>query len=306
MMVKVFGHKSPDTDATCAAIAYAWFLKQTGQEAEAFVLGELNRETQFVLKTAGVEAPQKLDKLSDGDEVVIVDTNNPEELPDDISNANIIKIVDHHKLAGLKTESPLEIFMKPVGCSSTLVYQLMKEEKVTPSKEIATLLLSAILSDTLKFTSPTTIEEDSKAAEELTGICSLDMEKHSGAMFAAKSDLTGMSAKDILMMDSKVFDFGNKKVRISVLETTKPGNVKRILEEIKKEMESTKASENLTAVYFFIIDILNNSAELLSLQSEKVMAEKAFDKRFEGDFMALPGVVSRKKQIVPAFEKVLS
>ena len=166
-MIKVFGHKSPDTDATCAPMAYAWFLKQKGEDAEAFVLGELNRETTFVLNAAKVQAPKLLDKLSVGDEVVVVDTNNPEELPNNIGEAVIKTIVDHHKLAGLTTESPLEVYMKPVGCSSTLVFQLMQRDNIAPAKEITTLMLSAILSDTLKFTSPTTTEEDKKAANKL-------------------------------------------------------------------------------------------------------------------------------------------
>ena len=306
-MIKVFGHKSPDADATCAPISYAWFLKQKGQEAEAFVLGELNRETEFVLKTAGVEKPKLLEKLSEDDEVAIVDTNNPEELPDGINEASVKTIIDHHKLGGLKTESPVEIYMKPVGCSSTLVYQIMKENDITPSKEIATLLLSAILSDTLKFTSPTTTEDDTNAADTLAGICGLDMEKHSGAMFTAKSDLAGMSARDILMMDSKVFDFGGKKVRISVLETTKPENAKAKANEIKGEMEKVKSEEKLDAAYFFVVDIIKSSGELFAgTDEEQKFAESAFGSSFIGGYMNLPGVVSRKKQIVPAFEKVIS
>jgi len=306
-MIKVFGHKSPDTDATCAPISYAWYLKQKGQEAEAFVLGELNRETKFVLDAAKVEAPKPLGELSEGDEVVVIDTNNPQELPEEIGKAKIKAIVDHHKLAGLSTESPLEIYMKPVGCSSTLVYELMQKDGIVPSKEVATLLLSAILSDTLKFTSPTTTDQDKKAAEELVKITDVDLDKHTEAMFAAKSDLTGMSARDILYMDSKVFDFGTRKVRISSLETTKPENAKALVEDIKIAMEGAKTEEKLDAIFFFIVDILKTEAMLVvSSDFEKDIAKKAFEKDFEGEYMVLPGVVSRKKQMAPALEKVLS
>lgn len=306
-MTKVFGHKSPDTDATCAPIAYAWFLRQKGEEAEAFVLGELNRETKFVLKTAKVEAPKLLDKLSEGEEVVIVDTNNPEELPANIDKVAIKAIVDHHKLFGIKIEHPLEVYMKPVGCSSTLVYQLMQKDNVVPSKEIATLMLSAILSDTLKFTSPTTTDDDKKTAEELTKIAGVNIDKHAEAMFAAKSDLTGMSAHDILVIDSKVFDFAGKKVRISSLETTKPENAKKLQAELLNEMEKIKRDENLYEIFFFIVNILKTNSELLvSNENAKELAKKAFNNDFSGDYMVLPGVVSRKKQIAPALEKVVS
>ncbi len=305
--MKVFGHKSPDTDAVCASIAYAWYLTQKGQTADAFVLGKLNRETDFVLKTAKVSVPSLLEALTEEDEVAIVDTNNPEELPEGIGKAKILSIVDHHKLAGLTTESPLEIYMKPVGCTSTLIYQLMQNDGILPSGEIANLMVSAILSDTLKFTSPTTTEEDKKAAEDLAQIAQINIDKHVEAMFEAKSDLSGMSARDILLMDSKVFDFGNKKVRISSLETTKPENAKAMVSGMVSEMEKIREEENLHNVFFFIVDILTSSSVLLVSNDEaRELAKKAFAKDFEGEFMSLPGVVSRKKQMAPALEKVVS
>lgn len=306
-MIKVFGHKSPDTDATCAPIAYAWYLKQKGIDAEAYVLGELNKETEFILKTANINTPKILEDLADGDEVVIVDTNNPEELPENINKTKILNIVDHHKLAGLTTDSPLDIFMKPVGSSSTLVYQRINWENLTPTTEIATLLLGAILSDTLKFTSPTTTDEDKLAAEELAKIADINVDNLASEMFAAKSDLTGMSARDVLYMDSKVFDFGSKKVRISCLETTKPENAKMMIEGIKTEMGNIKNEENIDAVFFFIVNILDTASELVVASDvDKKTATLAFEKEFDGEYLILPGVVSRKKQIVPAFEKVLS
>lgn len=307
-MVKVFGHKSPDTDATCSPIAMAWLLSKKGEEAKAFVLGDLNRETKYVLDKFGLEYPEVLPALSEGEKVVIVDTNNTEELPENINDTEIIEIVDHHKLfGGLMTSSPTRVTMKPLACSATLVYFRMKEESIVPEKNIAGIMLAAILSDTLKFTSPTTTEEDKKAAEELLKIAEVDQDSLAAEMFAAKSDLTGMNAKDVLYMDSKVFEFGSKKVRISGLETTKPENAKSMIEEIKLEMENIKKDEKLDSIFFFIVDILNTSSELfVSSETEKGIAEKAFGKAFEGQFMNLPGVVSRKKQMAPAFEKVIS
>ena len=197
--------------------------------------------------------------------------------------------------------------MKPVGSSSTLIYQRISWEELTPTKEIAILLLSAILSDTLKFTSPTTTDQDRKAAEELVKIAGINIDKHAEAMFAAKSDLSGMSAHDILYMDSKVFDFKGKKVRISGIETTKPENAKALKDEILKEMETIKSEEKLHEVFFFIVNILETSSQLLvSNANAREIAKKAFNKDFAGDYMALPGVVSRKKQIAPNIEKVVS
>ena len=304
-MIKVFGHKSPDTDAICSPIVYAWYLKKKGIDAEAFVPGKLNKETGFVLENFKVSEPKVLSELKQGDEVAILDTNNPEELPENIGTLRILNVIDHHKLAGLSTDSPLSIVMKPVGCTATIVYQLLSADGIKPDSQMAGLLLSAILSDTLKFTSPTTTAEDKKAAEDLVKIANINIDAHAEAMFAAKSDLSGMSARDVLYMDSKVFDFVSRKVRISSLETTKPENAKKMIKEISQEMEKTKKEEKLDSIYFFIIDILETNAELfVSSNYEKNIAEKAFGKKFQDEFMALPGVVSRKKQIVPTFEKV--
>lgn len=307
-MIKVFGHKSPDTDATCAPVAFAWFLEKTGKEAKAFINGDLNKETLFVLNKFGVETPEKLPALAEGEKVVIVDTNNPEELPENINDTEIVEIVDHHKLfGGLMTSSPVKISMKPIACSATLVYQRMQEEGVVPDKNIAGIMLSAILSDTLKFTSPTTTDDDKSVAEELNKIVGINIDELAEEMFAAKSDLSGMNAHDILYMDSKVFEFGSKKVRISGLETTKPENAKAMLQEIGTEMENIKKEEKLDSIFFFIVNILDTSSELfVSNDGDKQIAEKAFKKSFERQFMNLPGVVSRKKQMAPAFEKVIS
>lgn len=305
-MIKVFGHKTPDTDATCAPLAYAWYLNQKGKAAEAFVLGDLNRETKFALETAGVDMPKLLGKLSSEEEVVLVDTNNSEELPENIQEANIITIIDHHKLFGLSTSSPIEVFMRPVGCSSTLVYQIMKNNSVVPTAQIAILLLSAILSDTLNFTSPTSTSEDKEAVEELRKLANIDVDKHAEALFAAKSDLSGMNAREILLMDSKIFEFGTKKVRISSLETTKPENAKTLKNELVSEMEKLKKEEGLSYIFFFLVDIINTNAELLVSNDEaQAVSTKAFGKEFKDGYMILPGVVSRKKQMAPALEKVL-
>ncbi len=303
------GHINPDTDTVCSPIAYSWFLNEKlDLQTTPKIAGELNKETQFVLQKFGIPTPEVLKKFNEGDEVVLLDTNNPEELLEGIESAKVIEIVDHHKLVGgLTTSEPLKITMKPLACTATIVWQIMKAHKVsTLPKEIAGIMLSAILSDTLKFTSPTTTDEDRTAVEELNAICSEDIETLSENMFAAKSDLGGMSNKDILTVDSKVFPLGTKKVRVSVLETTKPQNALGMKPDLVSEMLKMKAEEKFDHFFFFVIDILNSEATLFVTDDmEKKLAEEAFGQKFTADLLKLPGVVSRKKQIIPKLENVI-
>lgn len=304
---KVFGHKSPDTDTICSAIAYAWFLQQKGEEAQAYRLGELNKETKFVLQKFGVHEPELLESVGEGDNVIVVDTNNKEELMEGIEKASITEIIDHHKLFGnLSTDQPIPVIIKPVASTATIVWKHMKHSEITVTKEIAGILLCALLSDTLKLTSPTTTQKDKSAAGELAEIAEADMGGIAEEMFAAKSDLAGMSAKDIVTVDSKVFDMGTKKARVSVLETTKPENALQMKEELKKTMEEIKANEKTDYMFFFVVDIIRSNATVLkTTDKEAEIIEKAFGKKFEGDTMVLDEVVSRKKQIIPALEPVV-
>lgn len=307
--IKVVGHKAPDTDAVCSAISYAWYLdKERKVDAEAFVLGSLNKETEFVLKKFGIETPKLIEKFTSDDLVVIVDTNNLDELAEGIEKANLVEIIDHHKLAGgLGTDHAIPITIRPVACTATLIWEKFKQEKITkiPS-EIAGIMLSAILSDSLNFTSPTTAKMDEKAAEELTAICGEDVDELCDGMFEAKSDLSGMDAKDILLVDSKVYKTNGKKVRYSVLETTDPDNALSMKGDLLKGMGRLKRDEGLDYLFFMLVDILKSEARLLAVdEKEKEIAEKAFSKKFEGDILVLPGVVSRKKQLIPAVEKFL-
>ncbi len=307
-MLKIFGHKSPDTDSTCTPIVYSWFLTDVlGESSEAFVLGEPNREAKFVLKHLDIETPEILKKLSSGDKVIIIDTNNPEELPETLGEAEIVEIIDHHKLAGLTTNSPISVTMKPLACTATIVWQKIKNNGAKTPKHIAGLLLAAILSDTLKFASPTTTREDEEAAQELSKISGIEIEDFVSEMFAAKSDLTGMSVKDILLTDSKIFNLGTKKARVSTLETTKPENAMRLKNDLISEMSKLKSEEKLDLAFFFIVDIIENKATLIvPTTEEEEVAEQAFDKKFEKGILDLPGVVSRKKQIIPNLEKALA
>lgn len=304
-MVKVFSHKSPDTDAVLSAIVYSWYLNNIAKkESVPYVNGELNNETTFVLDFFKVSAPEKLPELQKGEEVVIVDTNNPEELPENIADAKIVEIVDHHKLSGLMTSAPLTMTLRPLASTTSVIFStFMNGQTEGVDAGILGLILAGILSDTLEFRSPTTTQIDKDNAAKIATALGINMTELANEMFDAKSDLTGYSAKDILMLDSKVFTLQGKNVRISVLETTSPAVALSQKEAIKAEMETLKNSGEADEVLFFIVDILKEEATLIvTTDSAKAMCEKAFGETFIDDMVVLPGVLSRKKQIIPALE----
>lgn len=309
MIYKVIGHKSPDTDTVCSAISYAWLLSERlGQEAQAYVAGSLNKETQYLLDRFEIPTPPLLERFTSEDHLVIVDTNNPDELLTGIDEASIEEIVDHHKLVGgLHTDHPIKVRIMPIACTATVIYEIVKESgKLDIDPKIAAIMLGSILSDTLKFTSPTTTESDKSVAYALAKIADVDIDTLAEEMFAAKSDLSGMSVSDILAMDSKVFPFGDKKARVSVLETTKPKNALSIISQLRSQMQNQKRDEKLDFSFFFIVDIILSEATLIVTNDvEKMIAENAFGAKFSGDTLDLPGIVSRKKQIIPALEKAI-
>ncbi len=305
-MINVFGHKSPDTDATCSAIIWAWYLNEhTAPDAKPFVLGELNTETKFVLNHWNVPTPELLENLEAGTQVVVVDTNNPQELPDNIAEAEIIQIIDHHKLVGgIETAAPVDITMRPLACTATVMYDLMGEKVATMPREIAGLMLSCILSDTLEFRSPTTTPHDKDVAEKLAAQLEVDLTAYAGQMFAAKSDVSEFSDKGLITLDSKKYDVGEKNFRVSVLETTTPETVLARKDGIVEAIANVIAEEgDVDEVLFFIVDILNEAATVLTYNDlTKQVTEASFGVTVESDTEVLPGIVSRKKQILPSLK----
>lgn len=307
-MLKVFGHTPPDTDTICAPIVYAWHLSQKmNTPAKAYRVGELNKETKFVLDYFGVEVPENLTEVTDEDKIVIIDTNNPEELIKGFDNAEIVEIIDHHKLVGgISTAQPIKITIRTYGCSATIVWQIMKGEghEQIPTS-MAGLLLSAILSDTLKFSSPTTTDADIESAKELALIADVNIDEYAKQMFDAKSNLDGYTPEEIVKIDSKVFDMGDNKVRVSVLETTNPDVALSMQSALEEAMKNIMNKDGLDGIYLFVVDIIKNESTLITSEAaEKEIAERAFGAKFEGDSrMKLSGVVSRKKQMVPNLEK---
>jgi len=306
-MTKVFGHKSPDTDATCSAIIWSWYLHEhTSADVTPYVLGELNTETQFVLNKWGMDAPALLEKLGEDDEVVVVDTNNPQELPDTINDATIVQIIDHHKLVGgLETSGPVDITMRPLACTATVMHDLMGESVAAKlPREIAGLMLSCILSDTLEFRSPTTTPHDKDVAEKLAKQLEIDLSAYASEMFAAKSDVSAFSDIGLVKMDSKKYDIGGTNFRVSVLETTTPETVLARKEGLVNAIQECIAEENdVDEVLLFVIDILKEEATVLTYNNlTKKVIEASFGVTVEGDTEVLPGIVSRKKQILPSLK----
>lgn len=303
-MIKVFGHLSPDTDTVVSAIVWSWYLNNhTTQKSEAFVLGELNKETSFVLNRWNIKTPVLLESVVAGDDVIIVDTNNPQELFSNILETNILQIIDHHMLAGgLATRKPLDVTIKTVASTATVIYDLMGTANETLPADISGLILSAILSDTLAFRSPTTTPHDRSIAEKIAMKLNLDIKTYSEKMFAAKSDVTDFTDIGLVHLDSKKSALGDKNIRVSVIETTTPKNILNRSEGIISAIKSIIAEEkDVDDVLFFIIDILNEEAIVLTYnQFTKDVIGASFGVEANRDTQTLPGILSRKKQIIPA------
>jgi manganese-dependent inorganic pyrophosphatase len=302
MTTLVFGHKSPDTDSTGSPVIWAWYLNEIkGVAAKPVLLGEPNTEALFVLDHWNIDKPEILDNLAADTDVVIVDTNNPAELPDNINDANITGIIDHHRLvAGLETRGPIEINMQPLACTATIMWKMIGKDWAQAPKHVKGAALSCILSDTLEFRSPTTTQEDKAIAYSIAEELNVDIADFAAKMFEAKSDVSAFSEEELLRMDSKEFDLDGTALRVSVLETTSPAPLMARKDALMRSMPGVAKEDGAAEVLLFIVDILEEQATLLVPNDRvKQIAEKSFDTEVSGDHVVLRGVMSRKKQIIP-------
>lgn len=302
MTIQVFGHKSPDTDSTGSPIIWAWYLNEIkGDPAEAVLLGEPNTEAAFMLEKWDLPKPRIIDGVAEDQPVVIVDTNNPAELPDGINAADIRAIIDHHKLVGgLETKGPIDIRIEPLACTATIMWKMIGKDMAQAPAWVKGAMLSCILSDTLEFRSPTTTQEDTAIAHGLAKELGVDIATYAAELFAAKSDVSRFSDAELLRMDSKEYEVGGKQFRVSVLETTSPGIVLDRKDSLMATMPSVAQEDGADQVLLFVVDILNEEATLLVPNDlVKTVAEKSFGATVTGDTVVLPGVMSRKKQIIP-------
>ena len=301
-MIKVFGHKAPDTDSTGAPIIWAWYLTHVKHTpAQAVLLGEPNTEAAFVLKRWDLPKPPIIDAVAPGEKVVIVDTNNPAELPAGINEADILAIIDHHKLTGgIETKGPIDVTIRPLACTATVMFDLMGEAAAEMPEPIRCAMLSCILSDTLEFRSPTTTAHDRAVAEKLARELGISIPDYAAELFAAKSDVSAFSDAELLRMDSKEYAVGGTQLRVSVLETTAPKVVLDRAASLMAAMPGVAAEDGAEEVLLFVVDILREEATLLVPNDRvKAIAERSFGVSVSGDRVVLPGVMSRKKQIIP-------
>ena len=304
-MIQVLGHKSPDTDATGSPIIWAWYLSEIRKTpAKAVLQGEPNTEAAWMLTRWDLEQPEIIEDVAEGDRLVIVDTNNAAELPASLDKAEVIEIIDHHLLAGnIRTKLPINITIRPLACTATIMHDLIGDDLNRAPDAIKGAMLTCILSDTLEFRSPTTTPHDRAVAEKLARNLGLNIPAYAAEMFAAKSDVSAFSEAELLTMDSKEYEIGGKKLRISVLETTAPQVLIDRKPALIAAMPAVAAADGADEVLLFIVDILREEATLLVPNDMvKQIAEKSFGARVSGDTVTLPGIVSRKKQIIPALK----
>ncbi|MBU0439164.1 manganese-dependent inorganic pyrophosphatase [Staphylococcus succinus] len=303
----IFGHKNPDTDAISSAIIMADFEQQTGNtEATPYRLGEVGPETQFALDQFKVDAPELLnDNLADQN-VILVDHNEFQQSADSIADATIQHVVDHHRISNFETAAPLYYRAEPVGCTATILYKMYKERGFEISPKIAGLMISAIISDSLLFKSPTCTEEDVQAAEALKTIADVDLESYGLEMLKAGASTSNKSATDLLTMDAKSFNMGDYTTRIGQVNAVDIDEVFERQEELEKEMLETSANEKYDLFVLVVTDIINSNSKILVVGPEKDKVGTAFNVELNNGTAFLPGVVSRKKQVVPQITEALN
>jgi manganese-dependent inorganic pyrophosphatase len=303
MALFVFGHKNPDSDSVCAAIALADLKKKTGVDAVAVTQGELNPESKFVLKKFGVAAPEVMTSGA-GKQVMLVDHSDLPQSLGDLGQAEIVGIVDHHKLGDVTTPNPLECWIWPVGCTCTVVKSMYDFHKVAIPKDIAGIMLCAILSDTVIFKSATCTPKDKEVCEALAKIAGVtDMQALGLEMFKVKSAVEGTPVRELVLRDYKDFDMSGKKVGIGQLEVVDLSILDSVKADLAKDIAAMKKEGNRHSVFLLLTDIMKEGSEMLIVSDDPGVVEKAFGKAPKDGKVWLDGVMSRKKQVVPNFEK---
>lgn len=298
--VLVFGHKSPDTDAITSAISFSYLQKELGIDAEAVALGEVGEETAFALNYFKVASPRVVSSVSNEvKQVMLVDHNEPQQSVDDIEEVEVISVVDHHRIANFQTANPLYYRAEPVGCTNTIILKMFKENEVEVPKNIAGLMLSAIISDTLLLKSPTCTEEDVKAAKKLAEIAQVDLETYGIELLKAGTKTKDKSAESLLDADAKSFPMGEQTVRIGQVNVV---DVKEILErkeELLEAMKTQSENENYDLFLLLVTNVLENDSTAIVYGKYFEEVSDALNSSIEDNVMFLKGVVSRKKQVVP-------
>lgn len=295
-MINVFGHLNPDSDAICTATVTADWLNRSGRPARAWRPGEANPETRFIFAAAGLSLPPLLDIPLSDEPVWLVDFTEPTQGPADLEQSNIIGVIDHHRLGGLITQLPPEVWIKPVGSSATVLWLLMDEEmRRTTLPAYAILLLGALLSDTVNLRSPTTTEDDIRIATELCALAGVERQSFVQQLLAAKTDISGQSAGQLLNKDLKAFSLAGTDVRIAQLEVGSPDQVAPLLGELQHAMAQMAVTTGAGLIVLMVTDIRECSSTLYFAGPEGNQVAAS----------AQPGMVSRKKQLLPWLDHFL-
>ena len=298
----VFGHKNPDTDTICSSIVMANLqTKLRGEEVIPCRLGEINEETQYALNNFNVEAPQLIEKVEDGQKVILVDHNEFSQSVEGVENAKIEAVVDHHRINNFQTAEPLYYYAQPVGCTSTIIYELYTMNNITIEPKFAGLMLSAIISDTLLLKSPTTTEKDKKALKALAEIANVDVETYGLEMLKAGTNLDKYTEAELINLDAKKVEKDEIKYMIAQVNTVSIQDVLKRKAKIEEEINKVIAEKGLSLFVFVITDIVNSNSEAIVLGERTEAISKEYE--LNDNVAVMPGVVSRKKQILPLVEK---
>lgn len=304
MSILVFGHKNPDTDTICSAIAYAELKNKLGKDVKAVRLGEVNEETKYALNYFKVEKPELVENVA-GKEIILVDHNERTQTADGFEEAKVLELIDHHRISNFNVDEPLYARVEPVGCTATIILKLFEENGLAPSKETAGLMLSAIISDTLLFKSPTCTQCDAKAGKELAEIAGVDLKEYGLEMLKAGTALGDKSEAELLNMDMKIFEIDGEKIGVAQVNTVNEAEVLERKEKLLAEIDNIIAKEGLKFFMLAITNILTNDSTALVSGNGNDVIEKAFGEKVDSNLVTLKGVVSRKKQIIPPLTKAI-
>lgn len=300
--ILVFGHQNPDSDAIGSSVAFAYLAKEAwGLDTEAVALGTPNEETAYVLDYFGVQAPRVVEsaKAEGVETVILTDHNEFQQSISDIKDVTVYGVVDHHRVANFETANPLYMRLEPVGSASSIVYRMFKENGVSVPKELAGLLLSGLISDTLLLKSPTTHASDIPVAKELAELAGVNLEEYGLEMLKAGTNLSSKTAAELIDIDAKTFELNGEAVRVAQVNTVDINDILARQEEIEVAIQEAIVTEGYSDFVLMITDIVNSNSEILALGSNMAKVESAFEFTLENNHAFLAGAVSRKKQVVP-------
>lgn len=304
--IYILGHKSPDTDSVLSALILEAIEQTMGEKnAKAYRLGEINKETKYVLNYFKIKEPKLLEKIEEEAQVMLVDHNEFSQSVDGIENAKILRVIDHHKISNFETHEPLFYLSLPVGCTATILYQMCKATNIKIDKITAGLMISAIISDTLLLKSPTTTDMDRKTVEELSKIAEIDINTYGIDMLKAGTDLSDFSPEELINIDSKPFTTKGIKYQVAQVNTVSIEDVLKDKETVEKAMQNFMKENDVSLFVLLITDILENNSQIIVLGKQEI-AERAFNVKLENNMAYLEGVVSRKKQVVPNLDKAIN